>query len=130
MPNVSWLPLRGGGGHEFLMSGVLGSLSRKITREITYLKIVKPEIGETELAREIRSLRELSEDQLRHQARVEVIRHEDPAAAISERADDCDLVILGATRMGEKETVIGEFTKRIARATQSPLLVLSSRDRF
>ncbi len=123
-------PVTGRGGHEFLMSGVLGSLSRKAKRKITYLKIVKPDTGETELAREIRSLRELSEDQLRHQAKVEVIRHEDPAAAISERADASDLVILGATRTGEKETVIGGVTKRIAKTTQSPLLVLSSRDRF
>lgn len=123
-------PVTGQGGHEFLMSKVLGSLSRKAQRDITYLKVVGPNISDREIQRETRSLRELSEDQLRDRAQVQVLRHEDPAAAIAEQAKDFDLIILGATRSGDRETVIGGFTSRIAGETPCPLLVLNSRDRL
>lgn len=123
-------PVTGQGGHEFLMSKVLGSLSRKTDRDITYMKIVSPGISDREIERETRSLRELSEDQLRHQAQIQVLRHKDPAAAIAEQAEHFDLIILGAARSGDRETMIGAFTSRIARETSCPLLVLSSRDQL
>ena len=123
-------PVTGQGGHEFLMSKVLGSLSRKTDRDITYLKIVSPGFSNREIERETRSLRELSEDQLRHQSQIQVLRHKDPAAAIAEQAEHFDLIILGAARSGDRETMIGAFTSRIARETSCPLLVLSSRDQL
>ena len=123
-------PVTGQGGHEFLMSKVLGSLSRKTDRDITYMKIVSPGISDREIERETRSLRELSEDQLRHHAQIQVLRHEDPASAIAEQAEHFDLIILGAARSGDRETMIGAFTSRIARETSCPLLVLSSRDQL
>ncbi len=55
------------------------------------------------------------------------MEHDDPVVAISKLANDFDLVLLGATRSGRHEKVIGGFATRVAALTDRPLLVMSSR---
>lgn len=121
------VPVAGRGGHEYLMSGVLGSLSRNASRQVTYLRVAPPGTSTTDEKREIRSMRELAEDQMSRHASVRVVQHDDAATAIAEQADDFDLIVLGATRSRHHDKVIGKFTRRIAALTNCPLVVLSSR---
>ena len=121
-------PVAGRGGHEFLMSSVLGSLARKTTLDVTYLRIVKPGSSLSDIKRETRSLRDLAADQMRSHADVQVMEHDDAAVAIAECSRDFDLVVLGATRFGRNAKVIGGFTTRVADLTDTPMLVLSSRE--
>ena len=120
------VPVAGRGGHEYLMSGVLGSLSRDNNRKITYLRVMPPGTSHADEQREQRAMRELAEDQMRSQAEIQIVQHKEAAIAIAEQAQDFDLIILGATRSDRKAKVIGKFTQRITELTDCPLLVLSS----
>ena len=120
------VPVAGRGGHEYLMSGVLGSLSRDNNRKITYLRVMPPGTSHADEQREQRAMRELAEDQMRSQAEIQIVQHKEAALAIAEQAQDFDLIILGATRSDRKAKVIGKFTQRITELTDCPLLVLSS----
>jgi nucleotide-binding universal stress UspA family protein len=121
------VPVAGRGGHPYLMSSVLGSLSRKTHRDVAYLRVVKPGSSPAGMQRKARRLRGLAEDQLLAEADIRVIPHADAAAAIAGQAADFDLLVLGATRSGRHEKIIGGFTAQVARLTDCPLLVLSSR---
>ncbi len=121
------VPVAGRGGHEHLLARLLGSLSRTARRHVTYMRVMAPDTRPEDVARERRSLRKLADDQMRTQAEVKVLLHEDAGAAIAEAAADHDLIVLGAQRLGRRARVLGKFTRRVAASTDCAMIVMSSR---
>ncbi|MGI9516332.1 MAG: amino acid permease [Pirellulaceae bacterium] len=121
------VPVAGRGGHEYLLARLLGSLSRTAKRHVTYLRVMHPESRPEEIAREKRSMRALADDQMRAQAEVQVLLHEDPAQALVDKACDYHLIVLGTQRLGRRGRVLGKFTRQVAANTECPMIVMSSR---
>ena len=55
-----------------------------------------------------------------------VIKSDDPVDVISAAAEG-QLVILGVQRIGPRRKLFGQFTRKIANQTDSPLIVISRR---
>jgi nucleotide-binding universal stress UspA family protein len=55
-----------------------------------------------------------------------VVKSDDPVDIISTAAEG-QLVILGVQRIGPRRKLFGQFTRKIARQTESPLIVISRR---
>ena len=121
------VPVAGRGGHEHLLARLLGSLSRTATREVIFLRVVPTSAKSDEVRRVKRDLARLAHDNLREQAETEVILSDDAISAIAERADQCDLLILGIKRIGRRKKLFGEFIRNVAGRTSCPIIVMSRR---
>lgn len=121
------VPVGGRGGHDYLLARLLGSLSRKQKRQVTFLRVVPTDTHPSELRRIRRDLDRMASDNVGGSCEREVIQSDDAIAAIIERADDSGLIILGIQRIGPREKLLGSFTRDIARRTSCPIIVMSRR---
>lgn len=121
------VPVAGRGGHDYLLTRLLGSLSRTQNRRITFLRVVPEDTPQEETKRIGRELDRIATDNAAGRSAREVILSNDPVAAVAERAGDKSLVILGIQRIGRFEKLFGDFTRQIARRTECPLMVISRR---
>jgi amino acid transporter/nucleotide-binding universal stress UspA family protein len=121
------VPVAGRGGHEYLLARLLGSLSRTATRELIFLRVVPTSARPDEVLRIKRDLAQLAHDNLREHAKLEVILSDDAVSTIAERADQCDLVILGLKRIARRKKLFGDFIRHVARRTSCPIIVVSRR---
>jgi nucleotide-binding universal stress UspA family protein len=121
------VPVAGRGGHDRLLTRLLGSLSRAQKREVTFVRVVPESTSAKELNRVQRDLTRTARDNLRGTCEKEVIQSDDPIAAIAERAQQCGLLVLGIQRLGPREKLFGSFTRELASRTSCPIIVLSRR---
>jgi nucleotide-binding universal stress UspA family protein len=121
------IPLAGRGGHEHLLALLLGSLSRSGPRQVTFLRVLPTAAAPDLLSRARRELQHLAEDQLSEQCEVEVLRSDDPLAAVAQRCEHCDLLVLGVQRHARRKKLFGSFTRELAQRTSCPIVVMSRR---
>ena len=121
------VPVAGRGGHDRLLARLLGSLSRAQKREVRFVRAVGPKTSTREFNRVQRDLLRLARDNLRGKCETDVIRSDDPVAAIVSEAEQCGLLILGIQRLGPREKLFGRFTREVVRRTSCPILILSRR---
>ena len=121
------IPVAGRGGHGHLQARLLGSLTRESNRQVTYLQVVPRSTNAEEIRRFKKTIRLFAEDQFRFKANIEVIPNDDPVQTVAEFAQQFDLVILGAQRIGRREKVFGSFTRAVAGCTTCPLIIMSGR---
>lgn len=121
------VPVAGRGGHDYLLARLLGSLSRKQKRQVTFLRVVPTETSPADLKRVKRDLDRLARDNAGTRCEREVIQSDDPEQAIAQRADESSLVILGVQRIGPRRKLFGGFTRQIAAQTTCPIIVISRR---
>ena len=121
------IPVAGRGGHEHLIALLLGSLLRSADREVTFLRVLPSGAKPDEVRRAQRELAQLAADEVRQQSHVEIVQSDDPLAAVAERADASDLLILGVQRHGRRKKLFGSFTRQIAQRTTCPIIVVSRR---
>ena len=110
-----------------LRARLLGSLSRSWGLEVVYLGIVRTRDGADFGRRLEREIRELADDEVPGRSRVEILRRDDVAGAVVERAAGADLVILGLRRSGRRQKTFGEIPVRVAKETASAVLMISRR---
>jgi nucleotide-binding universal stress UspA family protein len=55
------------------------------------------------------------------------VQSDDVLAAVSAKADESDLLILGVQRHGRHKKLFGDFTRQIAQRTTRPIIVISRR---
>ena len=121
------IPIAGRGEHEYLLALLLGSLLRSRRRQVTFLRVLPMSAGSDEVRRAQRALVRLAADAARELCQIEVLRDDDPLAAVAARAAVSDLTILGVQRHGRRKKLFGDFTRQIAQRTSCPLIVVSRR---
>jgi nucleotide-binding universal stress UspA family protein len=121
------VPVAGRGSHEQLLALLLGSVLRHNPCEVTFLRIVPTAADPRELRRAQRSLKQIADDNIRGKCQVELVTSDDPLTAICSRAEESDLLILGAQRQSRRRKLFGDFTRQIAQRTSCPIIVLSRR---
>lgn len=121
------VPVGGLGGHDYLLARLLGSLSRKQQREVTFLRVAPKDVQISELNSITKSLDRMAHDNGGADCERVVLQSDDPVATIAERAKECDLMILGIQRIGPKQKFFGSFIVQLAERTTCPIIVMSRR---
>jgi amino acid transporter/nucleotide-binding universal stress UspA family protein len=123
------VPVGGRGEEHELRARLLATLCRDMPREIRFLTVMSPTAGEEEVAEQVRMVTRVSDLNIPGvSTRVEVVRGEDPSAAILAEAATSDLLVLGLRQSrstGRK--VFGKVTLRIARSAPCAVILLSKR---
>ena len=120
------VPVGGRGGHDYLLARLLGSLTRLQQCQVTFVRVVSPDIQAADLRRVQRELDRTAYDNVFGDSEQIILQSDSPAAAITQAAQE-QLVILGAQRIGPHRKLFGEFTRQIARQSDCPLIVISRR---
>jgi amino acid transporter/nucleotide-binding universal stress UspA family protein len=121
------VPVAGRGGHDQLLARLIGSLSRTVDREVTFLRILQENASEAEARKARRELTRTARDNSLSTAKVVVVRAKSAVQAVAEMAADNDLTILGVQRIHRREKLFSQFSLQLARATDSPLIFISRR---
>ncbi len=121
------IPLGGRGTHARLLARLLGSFFRTNYRDVTFLRVVRPNCGKRRLKSVRRHLEEIARDHGPGEAAVEVMAHADPVEAIVNRAAEHDLVILGVQRIRRSHKLMGPLVLQVARRSGTPMIVISGR---
>ncbi len=119
------VPVAGRGGHDHLLTRLLGSLSREQKRRVTFVRTVPTSTSTKEYRSAQRDLKKLARDNLPGQCETMVIRSDDPVTVVAEMSEHCGLMILGIRRIGPHEKVFGSFTLELAERISCPIVVLS-----
>ncbi len=121
------VPVAGRGGHDRLLTRLLGSLSREEKRRVTFMRAVPENTSSKEFNRAKRDLAKLARDNIKGQCERLLLRSDDAVDAVVEQAQESGLLILGIQRLGPKEKLFGSFTRELVRRTNCPIIVLSRR---
>ncbi len=121
------VPVAGRGGHDHLLTRLLGSLSREQKRKVTFLRVMSEDTSTKDFTRAKRDLARLARDNLKGQCERTLIRSNDPVDTVAQQAKECGLLILGIQRLGPREKLFGTFTRELVRRTDCPIIVLSRR---
>jgi amino acid transporter/nucleotide-binding universal stress UspA family protein len=120
------VPIGGRGEEHELRARLLGALCRETPRELRFLTVVRAKASAAEEAEARRMANRVADMNIPGTPVVDVVRNDDPAAAVLEAAATCDLLVLGLqTRSGRK--TFGEVTRRIAHGAPSAVIVLAGK---
>jgi len=120
------VPVAGRGGHDHLLARLLASFSRQQKCRVTFMRVLPAAVDATEFRRAKRDLDRMAHDNVFGSSEQVVIKSDDPVDVISAAAEG-QLVILGVQRIGPRRKLFGQFTRKIANQTDSPLIVISRR---
>ncbi|QDT07702.1 putative amino acid permease YhdG [Rubripirellula lacrimiformis] len=121
------VPVAGHGGHDYLLTRLLGSLTRNQNCDVKFVRVIPVASGLGELRRVEKELDRLAYDNFGGRCEREVVESDDPVDAVVSRADASGLVILGVQRIGPRQKLFGRFTRQIASRTHCPIIVISRR---
>jgi len=121
------VPIAGKSDEHELRARVLATLSRELSRDLVFLSVLPTKATEDELASALKAVTRLSDMNIPGTPTVEVVRSDDPAAAILTEAARCDLVVLGIRRARTGRKVLGAINRRIAAEAACAVMVLSRR---
>ena len=93
---------------------------------MTFIRVLPAAVDATEFRRAKRDLDRMAHDNTFGSSDQIVIKSDDPVAVISAAAEG-QLVILGVQRIGPRRKLFGQFTRKLASQTDSPLIVISRR---
>ncbi|MBM4372590.1 MAG: amino acid permease, partial [Deltaproteobacteria bacterium] len=118
------VPSGGGEEHSPLRARLLGHLSRRASRQISFLRVVPPGTGDVETRRALQGLRSLALDEA-PDGTVEVVHGEDRTEELLRRTEDAELVVLGVQRLDRRRKAFGPLITALARRTSCPLILIS-----
>ena len=119
------VPLGGRGGQDVARARLLGAVGRSDQREAHFVRVMgtRAPAQEEEAARS--DLRRTAEEEAPGFGTHEVIRDDDPGAAIVRLAADFDLVILGLQRLSRHRKAFGEVALRVAHDAPCATILVS-----
>jgi APA family basic amino acid/polyamine antiporter len=123
------VPVGGHQWHDRLRARLLGSLFRTGDRRVTFLRVVPESAPPPTCTRARRELARTARDEAPGRSQVKVVAQNDVARVIIEHAAESHLVILGVERRSPRHAGFGPLTLRIARESESPILIISHRRR-
>ena len=121
------VPIGGRGWHDALRARLLGTLASMGMDRCVFFRTFPPGTSEDQLANARRQLSDLGEEKVGRSVEVEVVIAEDVAGAILERADSCDLLLLGLRRRGKRKKDFGPFALHLAEQSTTATLLISRR---
>lgn len=121
------VPVGGRSRHDALRARLLGSLVRMEGREVTFLQILPGSTTKRELEASKYQLFQFAHDEARGHTEAIVVASDDVAGEITQRAAECDLVILGLQRVSRRHKFFGDVAMSIARNTECALIMISRR---
>lgn len=121
------VPVGGRGGHDYLLTRLLSSLSRKQKRQVKFLRVVPESTSVSDRRRIQKELDRTARENSASQCEREVVASDDAIGTIAKQAGDSGLVVLGVQRLGPRQKLFGSFTRSIARQTKAPIIVISRR---
>ena len=121
------VPIGGRGGHDRVRARLLGSLLRTAPREIRFLMVLAGGASETARREAKRRLKRIAEEEVRGAAEIEIAASDTPAEEVTRHAAESDLVILGLRREHRRRKSFGDVALRIARNTDSAIIMISRR---
>src|SRR5690606_2540166 len=101
--------------------------ARNRSIEVTFLRILPPSVDEAEVTAVREALARLANDEMPGAAGVEVVRSEDVIGAVAERAEGCDVVVLGLHRHRGRR-LFGEVALQIAHLVPCAAAMISRRE--
>ncbi len=122
------VPVAGKGEEHELRARLLATLCRENAREIIFLAVVPTTADEDEATGALRTATRLAAMKLPVRPKVQLVRHDDPAAAIIAEAATCDLLILGLRRSRQGRKMIGTINRQIVAEIECAVILLSRRD--
>jgi hypothetical protein len=121
------VPLGGRGEQDELRARLVGSICRAAAREVTFITVLPSTATDRDVASVQRAVRGLADLKVRGATDVQIVKSDDAAATLIERAADYDLMVLGLQAAGWRKKVIGPFAVRIARDAPCATIFLSRR---
>jgi amino acid transporter len=121
------VPVGGRSRHEQLRGRLLGSLLRAGVSNITFLRIVPEQVSEANLRSVTRELRQFLGAEVSGSFEVETVRSNEVVDTILERAEGCDLMLMGLQKHGRDQKVFGPVSLEIVRRAKCGVLFLSGR---
>ena len=121
------VPVAGKPAHLRLLARILGSFDRRGELHVTWLTVISPDAMASDRLLARRQLAHLASDLTPGLSTPLVIASDDAAGTIVDQAEEADLVVLGTQRLRRRDRIMGSFPLRIARAVDTPLVVISSR---
>ncbi len=104
---------------------LIGNMCRTRPREVTYLRVLPTTASAADERRARRDLVRLAADEAPGVSRIVVVRSDDTVSVITDRAAECDLLVLGLQRLDRRNKVFGDLVLDIAARTTCPLLMMS-----
>ena len=109
--------------HE-LRARLIGSIGRDGGAKIRFLRVMPEETTPAVRADAERALQRLADDEAPGRSESVVVCTHDLVEAVAQQAEDTDLVILGAQRVGGKKA-LGDITRQIAARISAPTVLIS-----
>lgn len=124
------VPIAGKSEEAELRARILASLSREAPRELVFLSVLPAAATDDELAVAMRTLTKLAAMKLPGTRVIEVVRSDDPTAAILAEAARCDLVVLGMRRSRQGKKQLGTINRAIVAQASCAVLLLSTQSQL
>ncbi|MCL4215861.1 MAG: amino acid permease [Candidatus Hydrogenedentes bacterium] len=121
------VPVAGRGGHDTLLARLLGNFRRHYGPEITFLRILPAGAADKLQVTAQRQLELFRDDLGLSTAEVLVMTGDSAIDIIAERAEESDLLVLGARRVNRRQKAFGSFTFALTRKTRCPMILVSRR---
>lgn len=121
------VPVGGKGEEHKLRARILGSLCRAGERDVHFVSVVPAMATDSEVADTEQRVRRLARSQVGGEAQVDIIRDDDPVAALKRVAETADLVVLGLRNDGGRRKVVSRISLAIASDAPCATLLLSSK---
>lgn len=123
------VPVRGSGAHSTLRARLLASLRNRVAPDIDvlYLLVLPTTTPESERLRRERAYTAAMQLEGALPSVVRAVRSDDVKEAIVEASHECDLLVLGLSRIGKNQRAFSDITRKIIASTELPTLVISQR---
>lgn len=120
------VPVGGRLVHNALRARLLGGLLHRLDHplEVTYLFVLPEHAPDADVGRAERQWRALARDETSANTRVEVVRGDDVVGAITGRAADCDLLLLGLGRSRDGRHVFGAVVEQVVAEVDGAILLM------
>jgi hypothetical protein len=121
------VPIGGKGEEHKLRARILGALCRAGERDVRFVTVVPGKATDAEVAEAEQRIRRLARGQVVGEPQVDVLRDDEPVAALKRAAASADLVVLGLRNDGGRRKVVSRIALAIARDAPCASLLLSSK---
>lgn len=121
------VPISGGTTSNALRARLLSTLRHRAASDLSvvYLCVLPMETTEAQCERSRRAYLEAVRDEVPAPSEVQIVLSDDVGAAIVEAASECDLLVLGLSRISRRRRIFGEITRRVIADTTCAALVIS-----
>jgi nucleotide-binding universal stress UspA family protein len=119
------VPLGGRGGQDVIRARLLGAIGRGGRRTAHFVRVIGTRASAEEESDARGDLGRIIEEEAPGFGTSDVVRDDDPAAAIVRLAADSDLVLLGVQRLGRHRKAFGDLSLRVARDAPCATILVS-----